>query len=202
MKLLEADMPMPMPLFEATPGRAPPRSSPAALAPPAKPLQAQCRIDSPLGPLTLAASAAGLTAVRFDHQAHHPGELDAPEAPDHPHLLLAARELDAYFRGQLQRFSLPLDPQGTAFQQAVWQALLQIDSGQLSTYGAVARGIGRPNAVRAVGAAIGRNPLGIVVPCHRVVGHNGSLTGYAGGLPRKVALLQLEGAALTAQALR
>lgn len=162
-------------------------------------LQAQCRIASPLGVLTLAATARGLAAVVFETQTHHPGELVAPVAPDHPHLRQAAREIDAYFAGHLQRFDVPLDPQGTAFQQAVWRALLQIDSGELSTYGAIAQQIGRPTAVRAVGAAIGRNPLGIVIPCHRVVGRDGSLTGYAGGLPRKVALLNLERAPLRPQ---
>lgn len=165
-------------------------------------LQAQCRIDTPLGALTLAATEAGLAAVLFDGQSHHPGELAAPIDIDHPHLQLAARELQAYFDGRLQRFSIPLDPQGTAFQQAVWRALLQIDCGMLSTYGAVAKTISKPQAVRAVGAAIGRNPIGIIVPCHRVVGHNGQLTGYAGGLPRKSALLKLEGAAWQAPQLQ
>lgn len=158
-----------------------------------QPLQAQCRIDTPLGPLTLAATAKGLAAVVFDDQAHHPGELPAPTDPTHPHLLQAAREFDEYFAGSRVRFSVPLDPQGTAFQQAVWQALLEIEPGALSTYGRIAGTVGRPSAVRAVGGAIGRNPISIIVPCHRVVGHDGSLTGYAGGLHRKTALLRLEG---------
>ncbi len=159
------------------------------------PLQAQCRTDTPLGTVTLAATEAGLAALLFDGQSHHPGELAVPNDIDHPHLQLAMRELHAYFDRRLQRFSVPLDPQGTAFQQAVWRALIQIDWGMLSTYGAVAKTISKPKAVRAVGAAIGRNPIGIIVPCHRVVGHNGHLTGYAGGLPRKSALLKLENAA-------
>ncbi|MEO5734874.1 MAG: methylated-DNA--[protein]-cysteine S-methyltransferase [Rubrivivax sp.] len=147
----------------------------------------------------MAATAAGLAAALFDGQAHHPGALAAPVTTDHPHLKLAARELEAYFKGGLQRFSVPLDPIGTAFQQAVWLALLQIDCGALSTYSAIASRIEKPLAVRAVGAAIGRNPISIIVPCHRVVGRDGSLTGYAGGLRRKAALLQLEGAPLRSQ---
>jgi methylated-DNA-[protein]-cysteine S-methyltransferase len=105
----------------------------------------------------------------------------------------AATQLNDYFLGQRQRFELPLDlTQGTPFQQGVWRALLDIRSGETTSYGALAARIGRPQAVRAVGAAVGRNPLGIVVPCHRVVGASGSLTGYAGGLDRKQTLLQLE----------
>lgn len=159
-------------------------------------LQAQCRIHTPLGPLTLAATARGLAAVLFDAQSHHPGVLDAPDDAAHPQLAQAARELADYFAGRRRDFQVALDPQGTDFQQAVWLALRRIDFGALSTYGAIAAQIGRPQAVRAVGAAIGRNPLGIIVPCHRVIGRDGSLTGYAGGLPRKQALLELEGAML------
>ncbi len=157
-------------------------------------LLARCRVPSPLGPLTLAATAAGLAGVWFDDQKHHPGELQAPEQPAHRWLTLAAAELQRYFSGRLQRFTVALDPQGTDFQQQVWQALLRIPLGQLSTYGQVAQQLGRPAAARAVGAAVGRNPLGIIVPCHRVVGQDGTLTGYAGGLHRKEALLKLEGA--------
>lgn len=159
--------------------------------------QAQCRIDTPLGPLTLVASARGLAAALFDAQSHHPGVLDAPQQPGHPHLQHAAREFDAYFTRGLRHFSVALDPQGTAFQQQVWQRLLAIPAGALSTYGEIARLVGRPEAARAVGAAVGRNPVAIIVPCHRVVGASGALTGYAAGLPRKQALLQLEGALLT-----
>ncbi|WP_314926896.1 methylated-DNA--[protein]-cysteine S-methyltransferase [Aeromonas piscicola] len=101
-------------------------------------------------------------------------------------------EFDAYFAGRLQRFTLPLAARGTAFQQAVWQALCDIPYGETSSYGEIARAIGKPNASRAVGAANGRNPLSIIVPCHRVIGQNGSLTGYAGGLPIKQQLLALE----------
>lgn len=101
-------------------------------------------------------------------------------------------EFEAYFAGRLQRFTLPLAASGTAFQQAVWQALCDIPYGETRSYGDIARAIGKPNAMRAVGAANGRNPLSIIVPCHRVIGQNGSLIGYAGGLKIKKALLQLE----------
>ncbi len=156
--------------------------------------EAQSRIDSPLGPLTLAATARGLALVWFDDQAHRSATLDAPPDPAHPHLALAARELAVYWLAPHQRFTVPLDPQGTPFQQAVWRVLRGIAPGTLGSYGEVARAVGRPAAARAVGAAIGRNPIGIIVPCHRVVGAGGALTGYAGGLPRKQALLALEGA--------
>ncbi|MCH7347802.1 methylated-DNA--[protein]-cysteine S-methyltransferase [Aeromonas sp. MR7] len=105
-------------------------------------------------------------------------------------------EFDAYFAGRLQRFTLPLAARGTAFQQAVWQALCDIPYGETRSYGEIARVIGKPSASRAVGAANGRNPLSIIVPCHRVIGQNGSLTGYAGGLSIKQELLRLEGIAL------
>ncbi len=153
---------------------------------------ARARIESPLGPLTLAATARGLAGAWFDGQEHFPLGLDAAEDAEHAHLAQAAAEFAAYWTDAKHRFRLPLDPQGTEFQQVVWRALLEIAPGALSTYGAVAQRIGRPDSVRAVGGAIGRNPIGIIVPCHRVVGKDGSLTGYAGGLPRKQALLQHE----------
>jgi methylated-DNA-[protein]-cysteine S-methyltransferase len=155
---------------------------------------AQSRIETPLGPLTLAASARGLALAWFDGQAHRSAAVDAPLQPGHPHLAQAAREFAEYFAGTRRDFTVPLDPQGTDFQQRVWQALRGIPMGRLSTYGEIARQLGRPEAARAVGAAIGRNPVSIAVPCHRVVGRDGSLTGYAGGLPRKATLLRLEGA--------
>ncbi len=157
---------------------------------------AQCRIDTPLGPLTLVATSRGLAAALFDADAHHPGVVEAPTNAGQQHLKQAARELAEYFGAGRRVFKVPLDPQGTDFQQQVWQRLLEIPAGALSTYGAIARQVGRPSAARAVGAAVGRNPLTIIVPCHRVVGSDGSLTGYASGLPRKQALLQLEGALL------
>jgi methylated-DNA-[protein]-cysteine S-methyltransferase len=159
-------------------------------------LVAQCRIDSPMGPLTLAATGRGLAAALFDAQKHHPGALDVPAAPGHPHLALAAEQFEAYFADAQARFTVPLDPQGSPFQQAVWRLLLEIAPGRLSTYGQIARQLGRglgSQGARAVGSAVGRNPIAIIVPCHRVVGRDGSLTGYAGGLPRKEFLLRHEG---------
>ena len=156
-------------------------------------LQAQCRIDTPLGPLTLAATTRGLAAALFDAQRHHPGELPLPNEPQHPHLAQAAAEFAAYFDNAQTPFTVPLDPQGSDFQQAVWRLLLSIAPGRLSTYGQLARQLGRADGARAVGSAVGRNPVSIIVPCHRVVGHDGALTGYAAGLPRKEALLRLEG---------
>jgi methylated-DNA-[protein]-cysteine S-methyltransferase len=157
-------------------------------------LVAQASIDSPLGPIRLAASARGLAGVWFDAQAHHPGPIDAPTDPAHPHIALAAVELAAYWDDPGVQFTVPLDPTGTPFQQAVWAVLRGITPGRLVSYGDIARRIGKPAAVRAVGAAVGRNPLSVIVPCHRVVGSDGSLTGYAGGLPRKQALLKAEAA--------
>ncbi|KQY82432.1 MULTISPECIES: methylated-DNA--[protein]-cysteine S-methyltransferase [Roseateles] len=154
----------------------------------------QRRIATPLGPLTAARSAAGLSGLWFDGQKHHPGPLAVPE-DDGSDAVLAATEaaLTAYFSGK--PFALPpLDPAGTAFQREVWQALLAITPGQPSTYGALAERLGRASAARALGAAVGRNPISVLVPCHRVVGADGSLTGYAGGLDRKKALLNLESA--------
>ena len=160
---------------------------------PANTLQAQCRIDTPLGPLTLAATARGLAAALFDAQRHHPGDLPLPMEPQHPHLAQAVVEFAAYFDSAQAAFTVPLDPQGSDFQQAVWRLLLGIAPGRLSTYGQIARQLGRADGARAVGSAVGRNPVSIIVPCHRVVGHDGALTGYAAGLPRKKALLRHEG---------
>ncbi|WP_309678317.1 methylated-DNA--[protein]-cysteine S-methyltransferase [Polaromonas sp.] len=118
-----------------------------------------------------------------------------PSDPEHPILKLAMQQLDDYFAGRRARFEVPLDlSHGTAFQQSVWQALLTIAQGDTASYGEVSARIGKPSAVRAVGAAVGRNPVSIIVPCHRVMGAGGALTGYAGGLDRKAALLKLEGA--------
>lgn len=162
----------------------------------------QCRISTSLGDVRLAASSNGLCGLWFDGQRHQPTEpLDGPAAwpVDEAHAVLrsAARQLQEFLAGQRTRFEVPLDLSGgTPFQQAVWQALLQIDAGTTTSYAAIGRQVGRPLAVRAVGAAVGRNPVSVIVPCHRVVGSAGALTGYAGGLPRKLALLQLEGAAL------
>lgn len=152
----------------------------------------EARIGSPHGPIRLARTSAGLAGIWFVGQAHEPADLHAVLAPDDPLLSDAARQLDEYWAGGRTRFALPLDARGTAFQHSVWQQLLRIPVGRTTSYAAVARAIGLPTAVRAVGAAIGRNPLSIVVPCHRVLGSDGTLTGYAGGLHRKQALLQLE----------
>lgn len=156
----------------------------------------QSRYESPLGPVTLAASDAGLAGLWFEGQKHFPAPAQSwPQQPAHAVLQEAAKQLTAYFAGQRSHFDLPLDLRtGTAFQQAVWQALVQIPCGTTCNYAALSQAIGRPSAVRAVGAAIGRNPLSVVVPCHRVMGSGGALTGYAGGLDRKSALLRLEGA--------
>lgn len=157
---------------------------------------AQKRIDTPMGPLTLAATARGLALLWFDGQRHRSDAVDAPEDAAHRHLVQAERELGEYFAGTRREFEVALDPQGTPFQQRVWQLLRRIPMGRLSTYGAIAKDLGLPDASRAVGAAVGRNPIGIIVPCHRVIGANGSLTGFAAGLPRKEHLLRLEGALL------
>jgi methylated-DNA-[protein]-cysteine S-methyltransferase len=156
---------------------------------------AQAHVDSPLGPICLAATAHGLAGLWFDGQAHHPGVLDTPRDAGQRHIAQAREELDRYWHGRLDGgFEVALDARGTAFQQAVWRALQRIERGRTSTYAAVAARAGSARAFRAAGAAIGRNPLSIIVPCHRVIGGDGSLTGYAGGLARKSALLRLEGA--------
>ncbi|HWI82341.1 methylated-DNA--[protein]-cysteine S-methyltransferase [Ramlibacter sp.] len=156
----------------------------------------QVRYAGPLGPMILAASERGLAGAWFDGQRHLPDCSPWPEAAGHPVLQQAVAQFAAYFAGTRASFDLPLDlARGTAFQQAVWRALLTVRRGETISYSALGRRAGCPAAVRAVGAAVGRNPLSVVVPCHRVLGADGSLTGYAGGLDRKRALLQLEGAA-------
>jgi methylated-DNA-[protein]-cysteine S-methyltransferase len=194
-------------------------------------LQAQCRIDTPLGPMRLAATARGLAGAWFEDQRHHPGPLAAPEDARHPVLRAAATALAAHWRGEWpaigdsahpavapgtdpapdhgtrpQVHAMPGDRQpweplqaplvfdlaGTPFQQAVWRALQSIPPGQTRDYAGLAAALGRPNAARAVGAAVGRNPVSVLLPCHRVLGRGGRLTGYAGGLARKQALLAHE----------
>ncbi len=157
------------------------------------PSTVQTRYDSPLGPMIVAATDRGLAGLWFEGQRHLPDSSAWPQAPQHPVLVQAVAQLRDYFAGHRTQFELPLDLQGgTPFQQSVWQALLAIPAGGTTSYGDLSRQVGRPAAVRAVGAAVGRNPVSIVVPCHRVLGSDGSLTGYAGGLERKSALLQLE----------
>lgn len=152
-------------------------------------------ISSPLGQISLAAAGSNLVGVWFEGQAHLPDLSGFAQAPHHPVLQQAAMQLAQYFASQRNQFDLPLDlSTGTAFQQSVWQALLGIPPGHTCSYKTLACSLGKPSAMRAVGAAVGRNPLSIIVPCHRVVGANGALTGYAGGLQRKTALLHLESA--------
>lgn len=156
-------------------------------------LVAQTRLDSPLGPLTAAATARGIAGLWFDGQQHHPGPLAAPQDARQPHLAQLRAELQRYWAGRLRTpFQVALDPQGTPFQLAVWRALRRTGCGHVTSYAGLAAAIGRPAAARAVGAAVARNPVSVVIPCHRVLGRDGSLTGYAGGLARKQALLALE----------
>ena len=154
-------------------------------------------MSSPLGEIRISASTTGITAIWFPDQRHlpDPGTLERWHiADDHPVLNAAKRQLHAYFSGQRTTFDLPLDlSTGTLFQQSVWKQLLTIPAGASQSYRQVAEHIRRPRAVRAVGGAVGHNPVSIVVPCHRVLGANGSLTGYSGGLDRKIELLRLEG---------
>jgi methylated-DNA-[protein]-cysteine S-methyltransferase len=157
-------------------------------------LIAQCRVTTPLGEMCAAASATGLAGLWFDDQAHHPGPLAVPVQPDQTWLRAAQAALDAYFQGAATPLQgLALDLHGTAFQQAIWRGLIALPRGHTATYSQMAQAAGSPAAVRAAGAAIGRNPVSILVPCHRVLGRDGSLTGYAGGLQRKQALLAQEG---------
>ena len=151
----------------------------------------QSYTTSPLGDVLLAATEQGLAGVWFvQGQLHMPDSSRWTTNETHPTLLAAAQQLHEYFLGQRQSFDLPLQPTwGTPFQRTVWQALQRIPYGRTSTYGNIARDIGNPKSVRAVGAAIGQNPHCIIVPCHRVVGANGSLTGFSGGLDRKQHLL-------------
>ena len=151
-------------------------------------------IPTPLGVLTAFAGDRGLRAVLFEGADPARNGVRGPcrPAPDHPMLRSLAQQIDEYFSGCRTMFDLALDPVGTEFQLAAWRALCAIPYGETRTYADQARAVGRPTAVRAVGAANGRNPLTIVVPCHRVIGSDGSLTGYAGGVARKRALLELE----------
>jgi methylated-DNA-[protein]-cysteine S-methyltransferase len=153
---------------------------------------AQMRHATPLGPLLLVRTNAGLAGAWFEAQKHHPAPIDAPLRDDDPLLVHAAAQLAAYFEGRSTSFDMPLDLLGTPFQVGVWRELLAIAPGRTCSYGDIARRLGQPTAGRAVGAAVGRNPISVIVPCHRVVGSDGSLTGYAGGLERKTALLRLE----------
>ncbi len=153
---------------------------------------AQTTISTPLGDMLLARTATGLAGIWFAGQKHHPDPISAPQRPDDALLRRAADQLRAYFAGESLDFDVPLDLHGTPFQRAVWQALVEIPAGATRTYGEIAAALGSPSAVRAVGGAVGRNPVTLIVPCHRVIGSDGSLTGYAGGVERKRALLTIE----------
>jgi methylated-DNA-[protein]-cysteine S-methyltransferase len=153
--------------------------------------------DSPVGRLTLVASNDGLAAILWEKERPGRVRLDiGAQDPTRPVLVETGRQLEEYFAGRREQFALPLDMIGTAFQRKVWNALLTIPFGETRTYKDVARHVGNPDAVRAVGAANGRNPVSIVAPCHRVVGSSGKLTGFAGGLDVKARLLTLEGSTI------
>lgn len=149
-------------------------------------------MESKLGVLTIAASDAGVHGVYFEQHRHFAGTSGWSLYEQHPQIEATRRQLAEYFEGKRQQFDLSLAPRGTKFQQSVWDALLRIDFGVRQTYGQLATALGKASAARAVGAAVGRNPLSIIVPCHRVLGGTGDLTGYAGGLERKKYLLELE----------
>ncbi len=149
----------------------------------------QTVIASPIKPLLIAGNDEGITEISF-----HTQDLPTNDYADlHPVLLEAIQQLKAYFKGTLKHFSLPLNPQGTPFQQRVWKGLLQIPYGKTLSYSAFAQQLGDIKAIRAVASANGKNPISIVIPCHRVIGKDGSLTGYGGGLWRKEWLLTHEG---------
>ena len=150
-------------------------------------------VSCPLGTLTLATDGVALTGAWFDGQRYHPS-IDSrwQRRGDSPVLRRAASMLAEYFAGKRTQFELPLAPSGTAFQRAVWEAIATVPYGETIAYRDLAARAGRPASIRAAGAATGRNPLSIFIPCHRIVGAHGALTGYAGGLDRKRALLALE----------
>jgi len=154
------------------------------------------RMDSPVGPLSIAGDDAGLCFILFGSGKRAAGPRPDWRESDRGVVREAVRQLRAYFAGKLTRFDLPLTPAGTPFQLDVWRELQRIPYGTVISYGELASRIGKPHASRAVGAANGANPIPIVVPCHRVIGSNGKLTGYGGGLAIKEALLELERARL------
>jgi O-6-methylguanine DNA methyltransferase len=153
--------------------------------------------QSPLGTYLLGSSKKGVVCVKTEERSKaylsrwQRERIDLKEDAEHNLRLIS--ELDAYFAGKLREFTIPLDLRGTSFQRQVWDLLCGIPWGETRSYAQIAKGLGRPRAARAVGRAVGTNPVSIVVPCHRVIGSNGSLTGYGGGLDRKTALLKLEG---------
>ncbi|WP_067793510.1 methylated-DNA--[protein]-cysteine S-methyltransferase [Actinomadura formosensis] len=151
-------------------------------------------LDSPVGPLTLVATDGALSGLYMEKQRHLPSEetFGAPGDPGDEPFATVAAQLTAYFAGELTEFDVSLALHGTPFQKRVWAALQEIPYGETTTYGELAVEIGKPSASRAVGLANGRNPVGVIVPCHRVIGSTGSLTGYGGGLDRKRYLLGFE----------
>lgn len=157
----------------------------------------RARWNSPLGEIWLSASENSLTGLWFHDQKYVPESFDTTENIENSDVLVSTCDwLQQYFSGEKPSHeALDVTPMGTEFQQLVWAALLSIPSGKTTTYAELAHAINKPKAIRAVGTAVGRNPISLCIPCHRVIGSNGSLTGYAGGLQRKEALLQLEGAA-------
>lgn len=160
------------------------------------------QLDSPIGRLRLVATDQGLSRLLFDGQADADlrSDGDSTRTDDHPVLAAATTQLEEYFAGQRQEFDVPLDLAGTEFQRAAWSALASVPYGETRSYRQQAEAVGRPKAVRAIGAANGRNPVPIVLPCHRIVGSDGSLTGYGGGLPIKEYLLNHEQAQARTQA--
>jgi methylated-DNA-[protein]-cysteine S-methyltransferase len=154
---------------------------------------ARKRIESPVGKLDLVASDEGLIAILWENDRPDRVRLNGlMDNSEHPILVKTERQLAEYFNGRRKTFSIPLDMRGTQFQKSVWEALLTIPFGETRSYGQLAHQLGNPQAARAVGAANGKNPLSIVVPCHRVIGSSGKLTGFAGGLQAKAHLLRLE----------
>lgn len=152
-------------------------------------------IDSPVGPLRISATCRAIIAVKFDGHGESMGSADGGAAEL---LKQAKRQLDDYFAGKRERFDLPLEPEGTPFQRSVWNALQEIPFGVTCSYSDIAKRLGNPKSLRAVGAANGQNPIPIIIPCHRVIGRDGSMTGFGGGLERKRRLLTHEGVLLNA----
>lgn len=155
-------------------------------------------MESPIGKITLCSDGDAIIGLAFEEQ-RHPRDRSTAIAGSTAVLLEAERQIHEYFDGARKSFDLPLRPQGTTFQEQVWQQLLAIPFGQTISYLELARRVGNEKAVRAVGMANGRNPIGLIIPCHRVIGSNGDLTGYGGGLPRKEYLLKHEGARLSGE---
>lgn len=154
------------------------------------------RVQTPIGEITIYVNDKAVTGLYMD-EYHHRKNVDArfqsAREKDTPILLHAQKEINAYFAGKLMTFTVPVDVSGTTFQKTVWRALREISYGELWTYADVANRIGRPGAYRAAGGAIGSNPVSIIIPCHRVIGSNATLTGFGGGLPAKQRLLEIEG---------